>query len=87
MKKLWLLSGLTLGMFFSCQTLGTSSGSGNHSERADRIILRLDNNKDGKISKSEIKYPMTDNIFNENDSNGDGYLTKTEIIEYLNKKN
>ncbi|WP_299184734.1 YHYH protein [uncultured Aquimarina sp.] len=46
-----------------------------------QLIDELDSNKDGKLSKAEVKGPIADD-FNNIDSNNDGFLT----LEELNKQ-
>jgi len=45
---------------------------------SDQIIAQMDANKDGKLSKSEVKGPL-ENDFSSVDTNNDGFLTKEEI--------
>jgi len=44
----------------------------------DQMLAQFDTNKDGRLSKSEVKGPLTDN-FDTIDTNNDGYLTLEEI--------
>ncbi|MBT8244148.1 MAG: EF-hand domain-containing protein [Winogradskyella sp.] len=45
---------------------------------ADQLIAKMDANKDGKLSKSEIKGPLA-NDFSKVDTNNDGYISKEEL--------
>ncbi|MGA9637164.1 EF-hand domain-containing protein [Flavobacterium sp.] len=44
----------------------------------DEIFKQMDANKDGKLSKAEIKGPLKD-VFTKIDTNKDGFLTKEEL--------
>ena len=44
----------------------------------DELITKMDANKDGKLSKSEIKGPLA-NDFDKVDTNSDGYISKKEL--------
>ena len=44
----------------------------------DELIARMDNNKDGKLSKCEVDGPLLDD-FSKIDNNKDGFLTKEEL--------
>lgn len=41
-------------------------------------IFKMDTNKDGKLSKSELKGPLL-NDFSRVDSNNDGFISRTEL--------
>lgn len=47
--------------------------------RADKIIAKLDTNKDGKISKDEAKDSRLAKRFDKIDKNSDGFITKDEL--------
>ncbi|WP_027391844.1 MULTISPECIES: YHYH protein [Aquimarina] len=49
-----------------------------------QLMDELDSNKDGKLSKTEVKGPIADN-FNNIDSNNDGFLTLEELNKQENK--
>ncbi|AXT54580.1 YHYH protein [Aquimarina sp. AD1] len=49
-----------------------------------QLIDELDSNKDGKLSKVEVKGPIEDD-FNNIDSNNDGFLTLEELNKQENK--
>ena len=42
------------------------------------MIAKFDANKDGKLSKTEVKGPLADN-FDTFDTNNDGFITLTEM--------
>ncbi len=44
----------------------------------DELFVQMDSNKDGKLSKTEVKGPLT-NDFSKIDSNKDGFITKEEL--------
>ncbi len=56
---------------------------------ADKIIEKLDTDKDGKLSLEEVKADdrkrMADN-FDKIDSDGDGYITKEELEAMQEKR-
>ncbi|MDO6596707.1 YHYH protein [Oceanihabitans sp. 2_MG-2023] len=52
---------------------------------ASEIIKKMDTNKDGKLSATEVKGPLKQD-FNKMDANKDGYLSKAEI-EKTQKRN
>jgi len=62
--------------------LGVESPAGKNSPQVEKIIdnilLRMDTNKDGKISKDEAKNQIAAN-FNLLDKNKDGYLDRAEL--------
>lgn len=43
-----------------------------------QIMDKMDSNKDGKLSKEEVKGPLA-NDFSKVDSNKDGYISKEEL--------
>lgn len=45
---------------------------------ASQLISEMDANKDGKLSKSEVKGPLATD-FSRVDSNNDGFLTENEL--------
>ncbi|QOD61688.1 YHYH protein [Polaribacter haliotis] len=47
-------------------------------ERRGDLITQMDTNKDGKLSKSEIKGPLKEQ-FSKIDLNGDGFISKEEL--------
>ena len=57
-----------------------NAGGGGQDQRpsAKDIISRMDANRDGKLSKDEVKGPLADD-FSKVDSNNDGYITEEEL--------
>ena len=53
-------------------------GQGQQPPSAEELIKRMDTDKDGRLSKSEVKGPLSER-FAEIDKDGDGYLTKAEV--------
>lgn len=51
-----------------------------HGERPspEKIFVHMDKDSDGKLSKSEVRGPMSRH-FSEIDANSDGYISKTEF--------
>lgn len=45
---------------------------------ADEMLSKMDANKDGKLSKTEVKGPLQEQ-FSTVDTNQDGFLSKTEL--------
>ena len=43
-----------------------------------QVMAQMDTNKDGKLSKSEVKGPLL-NDFSKIDTNEDGFLSETEL--------
>ncbi|EOR95874.1 hypothetical protein ADIARSV_0936 [Arcticibacter svalbardensis MN12-7] len=46
----------------------------------DELFAQMDSNKDGKLSKAEVKGPLA-NDFSKIDANGDGFITKEELAK------
>jgi hypothetical protein len=44
----------------------------------DELFAQMDSNKDGKLSKEEVKGPIT-NDFSKVDTNSDGFISKEEL--------
>lgn len=78
---------LAVGFFLSSCSSMKNSTSEDREKRADKILKRLDKDDDGFVSRSEVKFPMNEDIFNENDTNKDNKLSRAEIIAYLEAKN
>ena len=45
---------------------------------AKELLAKMDSNKDGKLSKSEVKGPLA-NDFSKVDTNDDGFISKEEL--------
>lgn len=73
-------------LMMGCNTQKTTANAQNQpprqGERAERPstseIFKMDTNKDGKLSKSEVEGPLQRD-FSRIDSNKDGFITKTEL--------
>ncbi|CAM3516454.1 EF-hand domain-containing protein [Flavobacterium gelidilacus] len=85
MKKLSLFTIVALAMF-SCnstkETTQETSRTANTQEKGrpnpETMFAEMDTNKDGKLSKDEVKGPLSEK-FSEIDSNSDGYISKEEL--------
>ncbi len=64
----------------SAQKTTTSSNDNQKKQGPPSIekLLEMDTNKDGKLSKTEVKGPLSDQ-FSEIDTDKDGFLSKTEL--------
>lgn len=74
---------ITLAIFTACgstQTQGSQRGQNQRGQRptASQLIAEMDANKDGKLSKEEVKGPLA-NDFSKIDINEDGFLSKEEL--------
>ena len=49
-------------------------------KEAEKVIKEMDKNEDGKVAKTEIKSPLTVEVFNKYDKNQDGFLNKEEAF-------
>ncbi|WP_179352522.1 YHYH protein [Winogradskyella vidalii] len=71
-----------MGEFENEERKGPLNGGGGRDQaqrpNAKTIISNMDANKDGKLSKDEVKGPLVD-AFSEIDSNGDGYIAEAEL--------
>ena len=56
-----------------------SQSSKNTTPSFDKMLVKMDSNNDGKISKSEAKGKLKEN-FNKRDKNKDGFITEDEMI-------
>ena len=57
-------------------SIGSFPNSGN--PKLDQLFVDLDENKDDRISKNEVRGPLQ-NDFDRLDQNNDGYLTRDEL--------
>jgi hypothetical protein len=62
----------------SCAETKTASQSKETSQDTEMLMRRMDTNKDGKLSKDEVKGPLQ-NEFSKIDTNDDGFLSKEEL--------
>lgn len=80
--KRFLLMGMATMAFASYQLHGQSDSDEKRSRRKppsiDQLFKDLDADEDGKLSRKEVKGPLTKH-FNTVDLNEDGYLTREEL--------
>lgn len=57
---------------------GGQGGERGERPNPEELIAKMDSNKDGKLSKEEIKGPLGEK-FNEVDTNNDGFITLEEL--------
>lgn len=76
---------LTVVLFASCKTTSETESNNNSTQRSrggqpsvENLLTQMDSNKDGKLSKDEVKGPLK-NDFSKIDTNDDGYLSKDEL--------
>ena len=66
----------------SCKSVDTASSQNRQGRKGQpsvsELISKMDMNKDGKLSKKEVKGPLAQG-FDKLDTNGDGFLSKEEI--------
>jgi Ca2+-binding EF-hand superfamily protein len=61
-------------------------GKRSPAELADRVMKRLDTNKDGRISRDEAKAgPRIEKHFDRIDADRDGFVAKAELVSALEK--
>ena len=78
--------GLLIITFFSAFIVGCASSkkadataqSQGGAPSTEEIFAQLDSDKDGKLSKTEVKGPLA-NDFAKIDTNSDGYISKEEL--------
>lgn len=69
---------LLLASNSSCAQNSNKDKEEHHRPSVEQIFKDLDSDKDGKISKKEVKGPLKKH-FDKADTNKDGYLTKKEV--------
>ncbi|PQV47803.1 EF hand domain-containing protein [Jejuia pallidilutea] len=75
---------VSIAVFVSCKSSETENKNANtqrgQGERPSvaQLITEMDENKDGKLSESEVKGPLQ-NDFYKIDTNDDGFLSKEEL--------
>ncbi len=75
MKQIALLFSLFIISFSSC---AQEKREERKMPTVDEMFTQMDNNKDGKLSKKEVKGPLKDD-FTKVDLNKDGFITKEEL--------
>ena len=65
-------------LLFACNSNAQHPKKGDKKPERDSIFMKLDVNKDNKISKAEAKGPL-EKDFDKIDSNKDGFITKEEF--------
>lgn len=81
MKKLTITALSLLALNFavsSCANKKPKTAKAN--PQVERLFTQMDANKDGKLSKDEVKGPLL-NDFMRIDMNSDGFLSKEEVAE------
>lgn len=79
------LTMLSIVLFASCKSTSDSEGNDSASKRSrdgkpsvENLLAEMDVNKDGKLSKDEVKGPLA-NDFSKIDTDNDGFLSKEEL--------
>ena len=84
MKRNSLKAGMLFVLMAGLVSLGANAQApGGNKDRqqppsTEELIKMMDSNKDGKLSKEEVKGPLKDD-FSKIDTNKDGFLTKAEL--------
>ena len=84
MKRNSLKPGVLFVLIAGMVSLGANAQApGGNKDRqqppsTEELIKMMDSNKDGKLSKEEVKGPLKDD-FSKIDTNKDGFLTKAEL--------
>jgi Ca2+-binding EF-hand superfamily protein len=76
---------LSIVLFASCKSSSDSESNDSTSKRSqngkpsvENLMAEMDANKDGKLSKDEVKGPLADD-FSKIDTDEDGFLSKEEL--------
>lgn len=75
---------MTIALFTSCKSSGSKINNSTSQRRqgsqpsVEQLFKEMDSNKDGKLSKVEVKGPLK-NDFSKIDTDDDGYLSEAEI--------
>lgn len=76
---------LTIALFASCKSSSDAEKKNGTSQRrqggqpnVEQLIAQMDANKDGKLSKDEVKGPLKTD-FSKIDTDDDGYLSEAEL--------
>jgi len=80
-KKNFILSAMICLAFCSCQLRGQSDSQERQRKEPpsiDEIFEYMDENEDGKLSKKEVKGPLSKN-FARVDTNEDGFISREEL--------
>ena len=65
-------------IIFSCAESKPVAETAKTSQDTEMLMRRMDTNKDGKLSKDEVKGPLQQD-FSKVDTNDDGFLSKEEL--------
>lgn len=81
MKKLTITAFSFLALNFAASSCANKKPkTAKTNPQVERIFNEMDANKDGKLSKNEVKGPLL-NDFMRIDMNSDGFLSKEEVAE------
>ena len=76
---------LIIVLFASCKSTSETESNKKTTQRSqggqpsvEKLMTEMDSNKDGKLSKDEVKGPLAKD-FSKIDTNDDGYLSKEEL--------
>ena len=77
---------VSLAFFMSCKsTSKTATESNSSNSQATEMLSRMDTNKDGKLSKDEVRGPLQD-MFDKLDTDSDGFLSPAELAKAPQRK-
>lgn len=80
-KKHLILTAIVCLAFCSCQLRGQSNNEERQRKEppsVDKIFTDMDKNEDGKLSKNEVKGPLSRD-FDRVDANEDGFISREEL--------
>lgn len=84
MKKNTVKTGIISGMFVFLFALNMNAQPSDRKERGKKpptfkeLLEKMDTDKDGKLSKNEVKGPLKE-IFKKIDTDEDGFISKNEF--------
>ena len=83
--KITFFAAVTL-LFISCKTSNTSENKqGKERPNVEQLIIEMDDNKDGVLSKLEVKGPLLTD-FDKIDLDKNGFLSKEELQKATEKR-